>query len=206
MQELHLSAQPGAWRIFASRRQDPAFKKFMTRVFERDNYTCQYCGFQAKEYQEVINLDQDYYNNKLSNLMTSCVFCSQCFFLDAVGVGDYGGGSLIYLPEISQANLNSFCHVLFCAITNGTGYKSSAQAIYRTLKFRSQAVERELGEGMSTPSVLGRSLVEMNFPDDKVDQLVENLRLLPSRGRFRTQIEHWAATALQELASTPPVE
>lgn len=193
-------AQPGAWRVFVARKADPAFKSFAERVLKRDNYACQFCGFQAKDYQEVINLDQNYYNNKMSNLVTACVFCSQCFFLDAVGVGDYGGGNIIYLPEMPQCNLNSFCHVLFCAITNDTGYKTTAQSIYRSLKFRSQLVEEQYGEGTSTPHVLGQLIVESCIEHKVSDELLEKTRLLPSRGRFRTQIEHWAAMAMQELA------
>ncbi len=200
MHTLKLSAQPGAWRVYAARKNDPAFKKFRQRILKRDNYACQFCGFQARDYQEIVNLDQNYYNNKLSNLVTACCFCTQCFFLDAVGVGDFGGGSLIFLPEISQANINSFCHVLFCAITNDTGYKATAQAIYRSLKFRSQLVEDQFGEGTSVPNVMGQLLVESCTEPDKMEKMLEKVRLLPSRGRFRTQIEHWAAAAMQELA------
>ncbi len=79
------------------------------------------------------------------------VFCSQCYFLESVGVGGYGGGNLIYLPELTQAELNSLCHVLFCAISNDTGYKNSAQTIYRSFKFRTEAVEEKFGEGTSDP-------------------------------------------------------
>src|ERR1700730_2887415 len=114
MYPVELKVQPGAWRLFVTRKEDPAFRKFSEKVFKRDNYTCQYCGFQAKEFQEVVNIDQNYRNNKLTNLVTACCFCAQCFFLDAVGVS-YGGGTLIYMPEISQTELNSFCHILFCA-------------------------------------------------------------------------------------------
>jgi hypothetical protein len=113
---LQLNANPEGWRIFSARKADKAFLAFSKKVYRRDNYACQFCGFQAREYQEIINVDQNYFNNKLSNLATACCFCTQCFFLDAVGVGGYGGGTLIYMPEISQNNLDSFCHVLFCAL------------------------------------------------------------------------------------------
>ena len=198
---LHLSAQPGAWRVFASRKQDPAFQKFSDRVFKRDSYTCQYCGFQAKDFQEVVNIDQNYYNNKISNLVTACCFCSQCFFIDAVGLGDFGGGTLIFMPELSQVELNAFCHALFCAITNETAMKASAQSIYRTIKFRSQQVEDQFGEGLSTPAIFGQMLIEQNFSDELVDEALKGVRLLPARGRFRMQLEHWAKTAMAEMTS-----
>lgn len=203
MYPLILSITPGSWRIFIKRKADPAFLKFSEeKIFKRDNYTCQFCGFQARDYQEIINLDGNYNNNKLSNLVTSCCFCAQCFFIESVGVGRYGGGTLIYLPEISQANLNSFCHVLFCAVANDTGYKSSAQSIYRHFKFRAQIVEEEFGEGCSNPNTFGQLYLDVVGKDTTVrDAMLKDVRLLPSRGGFKAQVDHWAATALKELAA-----
>lgn len=200
MYALELKIQPGNWRIFAARKSQKNFNSFSEKVFRRDDYACQFCGFQAREFQEVVNLDQNYYNNKLPNMATACCFCTQCFFLESVGVS-YGGGTLIYLPDISQANLNSFCHVLFCAITNDTGYRTTAQSVYRTFKFRSQIVEQQFGEGSSDPSVFAQLLFDSQQDLAEHKDLLTNLRLLPSRARFRKQIEHWAATALQELSS-----
>jgi intracellular multiplication protein IcmJ len=200
MYPIELSAKQGAWRLFAARKADVAFLDFSKKVWSRDDYTCQFCGFQAKDYQEVINLDQNYLNNRLSNLVTACCFCAQCFFLEAVGRGDYGGGLLIYLPEIDQSSLNSFCHVLFCAIGNNTTYKSSAQSIYRNFKFRNQPIEEVFGEGMSNPSVFGQLMLETRVDSPALKEaMLKNIRLLPSLGRFKVQIEHWASNALKEL-------
>lgn len=202
MYPLHLALRPGAWRIFAKRKADPAFLKFAEKIFKRDNYTCQFCGFQAQDYQEVVNVDGDYSNNKSANLVTACCFCAQCFFLESVSVGRYGGGTLVYLPEIEQTSLNSFCHVLFCAVANDTGYKNSAQSIYRTFKFRAQVVEEEFGEGCSNPSVFGELFIDVVGDNTALmENMLKDIRLLPSRGGFKTQVDHWAATALKELAT-----
>lgn len=202
MHLIQLNANVEGWRIFTARKADPAFQEFSKKVFRRDNYTCRFCNFQAREYQEVVNFDQNYQNNKLSNLVTACCFCTQCFFLESVGISGYGGGTLIYLPEISQTNLNSFCHVLFCAIANNTDYKNTAQNIYRTFKLRSQLVETQFGDGTSNPAILGQLLLE-SYPSQSLDvqNILKDLRLLPSRASFKMQIERWAATALRELAT-----
>ena len=204
MHALTLSSKLGTWAAYTGRKANPAFLKLQKKIFARDQYTCQFCGFQAKEFQEVVNIDQNYANNKPDNLVTSCVFCSQCFFLESVGEGDFGGGTLIYLPEIKQTSLNSFCHVLFCAMANATAYRSSAQTIYRNLKFRAQLVEDYFGPGLSNPALFGQMLIEYqaNHSQQESEKLARkklNLRLLPSRTRFKKQIDRWAAMALEEM-------
>ena len=197
---LKLRASPGDWRLQSARKMDERFKTFEQRVFQRDQYTCRFCGFQARLHQDVVNLDGNYANNKLVNLVTACCFCSQCYFIESVGVGGYGGGSLIYLPEIPQEELNSLCHVLFCAITNDTGYKNSAQTIYRSLKFRSQAVEDKFGEGTSDPAIFGHLLIDSGQSTaEHSEKIMKDIRLLPSRAKFRQQIEGWAANALEAI-------
>lgn len=199
--DLNLMATPGSWRLYSARKVDERFKTYEQKVLQRDRFTCQFCGFQARFYQDVVNLDSNYSNNRLPNLVTACCFCAQCFFVESVGVGGYGGGTLVYLPELTQAELNSLCHVLFCAITNDTGYKNAAQNIYRSFKFRSQVVEEKFGEGTSDPGLFGQLMIDAGVESDDIKrQLFHNIRLLPSRAKFRKQIEKWASSALDEMA------
>jgi len=202
MHELQLAVNLMGWRIFIRRREDKTFLSVAEKIMVRDSYTCQYCGFQAKEYQEIVNADGNYTNNKFSNLVTACCFCAQCLFIESISLDEMGGGQLVYLPEMTQAELNSFCHVLFCAMGNGTGYQESAQSIYRSFKFRSQPIENKYGAGTSNPSVLGQLILEYqaNHPDKK-HAILKDLRLLPSYTKFKVQLEAWAAAALEELAA-----
>jgi intracellular multiplication protein IcmJ len=201
--ELTLMAQPQSWRVFTSRKADPAFQKFAEQVLTRDDYTCQYCGFQAHDFQQVVNRDHDYHHNQLSNMMTACAFCAQCLFIESIDFNDYGGGRIIYFPELSQAELNGVCQVAFCAIANATNYRTNAQTIYRDLKLRSQVVDQMLGEGMSNPARLGQMLIDAPLEDrEKVHRtILKDLRLLPSKTKFETQIQTWAVAAMDELAA-----
>jgi intracellular multiplication protein IcmJ len=202
MHDLQLAVNLGGWRIFVRRREDKAFLPVAEKILGRDNYTCQYCGFQAREYQEIVNLDGNYLNNKYSNLITACCFCSQCLFIESIGLDEMGGGQLVFLPDMSQSELNSFCHVLFCAMGNGTGYQETAQTIYRSFKFRSQVIENKFGAGTSNPAVLGQLMLEQKARgvEEKVNVL-KDLRLLPSYTKFKAQLDAWAAAALEELAA-----
>lgn len=201
MYPITLNASLTNYSAFISRKSNPRFRDMAKRVWDRDAYSCQYCGFQAQEFQEIVNLDQDYRNNHFDNLVTACCFCTQCFFLESIGEGGYGGGTLIYANELSQAEINSLCHVLFCAMVNNTIYKDSAQALFRSLRLRANIVEERLGENMSQPAVFGQMIVDYTA-SNKVKQpmkILENLRILPARGRFKKRIERWAKAALEEM-------
>ncbi len=200
---LTLMAQPQSWRVFSGRKADPAFKKFAEQVFTRDDFTCQYCGFQAHEFQHVVNRDHNYHNNQLSNMITACALCAQCLFIESIDFNDYGGGRIIYFPELSQAELNGLVQVVFCAIANATNYRTNAQTIYRDLKLRSQVVDQILGEGMSNPARLGQMLIDAPLEDrERIQQSVlKDLRLLASKTKFEKQIQAWAAAAVDELAA-----
>lgn len=202
MHDLQLAVNLNGWRLYVRRRDDRAFLPVADKILQRDSYTCQFCGFQAKEFQEIVNLDGNYTNNKFGNMVTSCCFCAQCHFIESVGLDEMGGGQLIYLPEMSQADLNSFCHVLFCAMGNGTGYQESAQAIYRSFKFRSQPIEAKFGSGTSNPATLGQLILEFRqtHPETPVE-ILKDLRMLPAYTKFKVQLEAWAKAALEELAA-----
>lgn len=203
LHQIKLLAEPENWRLFSVRKADPVFKTFSEQIFERDQYTCRFCGFQAKQFQEVVNLDNNYRNNKLPNLVTACCFCTQCFFLEVVGKDDHGGGVLIYLPEIGQNDLNGFCHVLFCAMASANSYRSDAQNIYRSLKLRTQLVEKQFGEGMSDPALFGRILTDT--PNKNririAGEALPSMRLLPSYTKFSKQVEVWSQDSLEELSA-----
>jgi intracellular multiplication protein IcmJ len=191
--ELRLSAVEGNWRLFMKRRADKAFLHFQKKVFLRDRYTCRFCNFASKEGLEVINVDENYFNNKMSNLITVCPLCAQCFFIESIGQNDFGGGLLIYAQEIGQVQINALCHVLFASIVNNLSGADQARNIYRGLKLRSQLVERYLGEGMSQPSTLGRMVIDRNIVQVQSlnNELLGPLRLLPAITYFVMQIKAW---------------
>lgn len=198
---LKLNATPGTWRLFTTRKADSAFLAFSKKIFERDRYTCQFCGFRANTHQEIINLDKNYRNNNLDNLVTACCFCAQCFFVESVGKQDYGGGTIVYLPSITQNDLNGFCHVLFSAMANATDYQDDAQSIYRTLTLRSKIVEKVLGEGMSDPALFGKMMIDAYIEDREriSEKIFDDLRLLPSRDKFSKEIFDWAGAAFKDM-------
>lgn len=202
MRPLSLQASSGNWQRFIARRMSPSFRPLAEKIWKRDRYTCQYCDFQAKEYLDVVNHDQNYSNNTASNLVSACGFCSQCFFLESIGLDDMSGGQLIFLPEVSQEKLNSFCHVIFCAMNSKAEYQDNAQIVYRGLKARNKSVETVLGEGGSDPKKLGAIMLEyQSSPQAKsLDPFMKDVRLLPLQAKFNKQLDAWAKSAMGTIA------
>jgi intracellular multiplication protein IcmJ len=183
------------------RKADKAFLNFQEKILQRDNHTCQFCGFQANQHLDVVNLDNNFHNNKRSNLATACPFCVQCFFLESVGQRDFGGASIVLLPEMGQNQLNALCHVLFSQMANSSQFNTQAKNIYRSLKLRAQLVEKQVGEGMSKPAVYGRLLVEVG--GEKAvhvhRKLTQQIRLLPLVECFTAQIQDWSLAAIDTM-------
>lgn len=181
-----------------ARKRDPRFEKFAKKIFNRDQFTCQYCGFSANNYLDVVNIDGDYRNNHVSNLLTACPLCAQCFFLESVGNGSFGGGTLIYLPEISQNALNALCHVLFKAMTKKDVNTTTYENILRDFKFRSMTVDKVFGENMSEPNRLGTLILSSSLSKEQTEKLVKDIRLLPLRPRFERYINAWQKESEQQ--------
>jgi intracellular multiplication protein IcmJ len=197
---MSLFAQRGNWRSYYARKHNKNFLALKKRILQRDNYTCRFCGFYAKEFQEVVNIDQNYKNNTINNLATCCCFCAQCFFLDAVGFDGNSGGVIIHLPEINQADLNNFCRVLFCSMDKESAYKGKLQSVYMSFKDRSKEIVNCYGPDSSDPRVFGQGLLDAALSKEQMQHdVLKHIRLLPSKKSFATQIDYWKKTVFAKV-------
>jgi len=197
---ITLNAKRGNWQRFMSRKSNKAFLSVREKVFARDDYACRYCGFQIKQYQEVINVDENYENNTLDNLATACQFCAQCFFVDSVGLDGKSGGTIIYLPEIAQADLNHFCRTLFCSMLRETPYKGKLQAAHLSLLDRAKVVEEVFGPNTHEPIIFGQTLIDSGLsPMQQKSHIFTELKLLPTRKFYKVQAEYWKSTVFANI-------
>lgn len=196
---IQVTAERGNWQRFSSRRKNKKFLEIQKKVFQRDRLRCRFCGFQSKKYQYVINKDSNYANNKSNNLATCCSLCLPCFFIDAVGPGN-NDGLVIHLPEVSQADLNHFCRVLFSSMLKDAPYKGKLQSIYLSLKDRSKPVEELFGIGSSQPQVFGQALIDSQISkENKESGILTSLRYLPERSSYTEQIKYWKETVFDQI-------
>lgn len=187
------------WQYFSRRRADQRFSTFAEKVWARDNHECRYCGYSSREHMEVINLNGNYRQNTLSNMVTSCFFCAPCFFLDGIGQGLPGSGVFIYMPDMTQGELNALCHVLMQGLVAGGGeQQSQLRSHYRSLRLRVQLVEKHIGEGFSDIAQYVRVLSDV--PPEKLvsfqEIFHENIRFLPDLAAFSPLVQDCVVSAL----------
>ncbi len=153
-------------------------EELKNKVLERDENSCQYCGFHSEKYQEVnYNYDAADSKNREDMYATACIFCKQCFELEKLGYMQ--SGAIIWLPEIGQAALNHICRAIYVArITQGP-MADSARDILEALISRREEAKKRLGtdEPKIIASVLHDFLEakEYRFREKKL----EGFRILP---------------------------
>lgn len=192
---IRLDAREGNWRIYTARKASKAFQAMALKVMERDDHSCRFCGHKDNRFMDVVNIDANYAHNTAENLATACSLCAQCFFLDSLGLDGKTGGRIALIPEISQADINNFVRVLFCALEKESPYKGRLQSVYLSFIERCKEVEDTFGPGTSQAPGFGQGMIDgFLTPEQHEHQVLDDLRLIPIRRPFRNQIEHWADT------------
>ncbi|MFG6158069.1 hypothetical protein ACGTNG_04630 [Halomonas sp. 1390] len=138
----------------------------------RDDYVCQFCGFQSAKYQVCHGSEA----SGADALVTACIFCKQVMELDLVL--KMRSAVLIWLPELSQVAINySMPEVYVNRLARGaTGGRA------RDLRDRLIA-RRELAKarfGSDEPAELIRRLRAASDDRSEIDNaLADGLRILP---------------------------
>lgn len=147
------------------------------QIMERDDHTCRFCGFQSKKYQDVHFLDGDSQNLQNDNILTACIFCAQCFDLDKVA--QMRSGVLIWLPEISQENLNHIARAIYVARISQGSMAETAKNALETLMNRKEELETRLQT--NDPHVLAMVMRDFLGPKQYAmrDKKLEGVRLFP---------------------------
>ncbi len=111
------------------------------KIFLRDNHTCRHCGFHSKKYQDITFLDNDATNLQVDNLLTACIYCSQCFDLEKVS--EMRSGVLVWLPEIEQADLHHIARAIYVSrISQGSMAETAKSALGKIMGRREEAKAR----------------------------------------------------------------
>lgn len=182
-------------------------------VLKRDKFACVYCGFTAKKFQRVHFKNGEPAALAAENLVTACIFCEQCFELESIA--KMHSGTLIWLPEISQAELHHLCRALYVArLHDDHPLSKNAQTVLDQLLAR--RVEAKKRIGTDDANVLATALFEQM--DDATYAAraakLEGIRLLPlsrrlsgggsgDKDHFPDIIKYWTSSEGPFGSTTP---
>jgi intracellular multiplication protein IcmJ len=154
-------------------------KSDVEKVLWRDAFTCRCCGFVSKKFQRVIPLcilplqasaaDNEY--------VTVCSLCEMTAMLDRAGVT--GAGNIIWLPELSQAELNHAVRALYIAANcSDETLKKSATRTLEVLSSRRAEAKKRLGT--DDPLILATAFYEQvkAEPYARRAEIMDGLRFL----------------------------
>lgn len=147
------------------------------QAYERDDFTCQCCGFQSQKYQEVVPRNGNINDSSPDNLATTCIFCQQCFYLDRVTA--MRSGFMIWLPELDQSDLHHLARAIYVARISQGPMADMARAALDMLMMRRESAKERLGT--DDPFVLAAVMSDYLGPKHYAmrDKKLEGIRLFP---------------------------
>ena len=117
---------------------DPAFEQ---SILERDDHTCRFCGFKSQKYQKIQFTGENAESKNQDEYATACTYCYQCFHLEEIP--RMQSGALIWLPEMTQAELNNLARAIYIArITQGPMADTARDALEILMGRKDEAKNR----------------------------------------------------------------
>lgn len=148
-----ISGLSDAGRILSPDVHHPE-EELRTKVLERDQHTCRYCGFQSRKYQEIKYIGKTGKASGVDDYAAACTFCHQCFHLERVE--RMQSGAVIWLPEIGQAALHHICRAIYVARISQGPMADAARDALEALLLRKEEAQRRLGT--DSPRILATVL------------------------------------------------
>lgn len=146
-------------------------------IMERDQHTCQCCGFVSRKYQEILHKNGNPADLRPENLAAVCMFCHQCFHLDQVS--EMRSGVFVWLPEIEQTDLHHLARAIYVArISQGPVADAARHGLDIIMSRRNEVTSRL---GTDDPNIM--SIVMRDYISEKAYQAshkkLEGIRLFP---------------------------
>ncbi|WP_151193859.1 type IVB secretion system protein IcmJDotN [Cysteiniphilum sp. JM-1] len=151
LNELTLQNIAGSYVHFISRQTDEKYQVLRLKTLTQTSH-CQYCGFSPStkdlDSMQIVNIDGDYSHNQRSNFALACSLCANYLLLDQYPTEYVGEDRMIYLPELTQQQLQALYHAI---VQNDL--VNDQNEIYAELMDRAEYLEQCYGVGLSNPGI-----------------------------------------------------
>ena len=113
-------------------------------------------------------------------MATVCPLCHQVFHLSSASITE--GGEIIWLPEMTQEDLNRLCIAIFIAEKSGNKkWEGPAKRLFNALNSRAEFVNNSLSDKASDPGVFAETLLNLSKEEYKGrEKFVKNLTPTPA--------------------------
>lgn len=195
--DLILSVKKSRFRM-DDPSKDHANKEYLAKrdsILERDNYTCQYCGFRAKKFQEIHHLDNNHQNNADSNLITACTLCHMVNHVGFAGIRQIA--KLIYIDpkyNVSQAQLNQVVRSLWVAKTCTDNPDLVSNASSLLARIHKYIILAHMKINTPDPAILADFMLNIMTDEqyEKRGEYFKGIYLLPLEAGFEKHIKYWS--------------
>ncbi|WP_192485056.1 MULTISPECIES: hypothetical protein [Cysteiniphilum] len=173
---LKLVAHAGNYHAYKLRESSKLFKKVSHKCLQHSPY-CQYCGYTNDDQKNlsIINIDGDYKNNHQRNFAVSCPLCTRTQLLDYYPMNYDAGDKMIFLDDLSQAQLNQILHALYLRYKNKED-RFELKKLYASFDCYAQTLNEVAGFELSNPGLY----VEYASRVNAHNSLLKKSRWLPS--------------------------
>jgi intracellular multiplication protein IcmJ len=188
---LILSARRASWRMDDESLEptDHALQALRKSVLERDNYTCQYCGYQATRFQELHHRNDNHRDNRLTNVVTICPLCHLSFHIGRAGL--MGEGVAIWAPEVTQEEMNHIARAIYVVDDDGSLPSRGAYAV-ATLLNRNRLAEAQTRLGSTNLLTIGTALLKLSEEEyAKRHEALAGIRILPLGRKIVGGVDVW---------------
>lgn len=202
-----ISTQKPSGRNLAQGKSIKQLSGIKNSVFARDKYTCQYCGFSSKKQMRWVAKDSNPFNMQEPNMMTVCLLCH-----DTLNCGVSDGkakGSLIFLPQLTQIEINWILHVYFILNKNNSmpDFIEKVTSLINGLRENAKQVESMFGKGASNPVAMKNVMSMMSEKHrQNANRIFYGLRYFASINEYSSEYQSIASTINKDQFNTATLE
>jgi hypothetical protein len=173
----HIKA--GNWERYSNRLKLRNYSNIKDIILKSFEAHCAYCGYQTQDL-ELVNKDFDYHNNVKSNIVPACRCCLPCVLLDGFGRDPLFKGKMIYLPELTQVQLNHFMRALYAAIEKNPAASARLKELLISFDERREYVAQILGKNSYEPEFFSQGLMDILVDSEHLKHpVLKSIRFLP---------------------------
>lgn len=173
-----------------------AYKAASRLTKKQQNHTCSRCGWVCETTNQTHHLDDDHSNNALENLSVHCLLCHMCCHVGYAAVRRLG--TLIWLPEIEQSQLNALCRELWILNSAGT-YQADISRLMNELASKSAVCRSKIGT--NDPAAFANKLLRADdYEYSRREEYYPGVRLLFNPAAFHRAMPIWSQNHIRNSA------